>query len=74
MRFDDSPWVRDATIALIGSVEWPTQNPLYWSELDVDLSVRSIRVPQPFSLISRTGGDQVSGVRSRTDDARSSFA
>lgn len=34
VRFDDFPWFREATIAQIESVEWPTPNHLYWPELD----------------------------------------
>jgi hypothetical protein len=54
LRFEDFPWFRDATIGQIGSVEWPAPDHLYWPELDVDLSVSSIRDPQAFPLISRT--------------------
>jgi len=53
VRFDDFPWCGDATIAQIGSVEWPTPDQLYWPELDVDLSIRSIRDPQAFPLVFR---------------------
>jgi hypothetical protein len=56
VRFDDFPWFREATIAQIGSVEWPTPDHLYWPELDVDLSVSSIRDPHAFPLISRKDG------------------
>jgi hypothetical protein len=38
-----------------GDVEWPTPDHLYWPQLDVDLSVRSIRDPSAFPLISRSG-------------------
>lgn len=53
--FSDFPWFRDATVAQIGLVEWPTPDHLYWPELDVDLSVSSIRDPRSFPLISQTG-------------------
>ena len=36
-------WFRDAMIAQICSVERPTDDHLYWKQLDIDLSVQSIR-------------------------------
>jgi hypothetical protein len=35
-------------------VQRPTENHLYWPELDVDLSVDSLRNPQAFPLVSKT--------------------
>jgi hypothetical protein len=34
-------------------VQRPTEDHLYWPQLDIDLSVASIRDPQSFPLLSR---------------------
>jgi hypothetical protein len=47
------PWFKKATIEQIVSVERPTENHLYWPQLDVDLSVESLRNPDAFPLVSR---------------------
>lgn len=52
--FADFPWFRQATIEQLMAVEWPTPDHLYWPQLDVDLSVRSIRDPSAFPLVART--------------------
>lgn len=51
--FAEFPWFRDATIAQISAVEWPSDDHLYWPMLDVDLSVESIAHPERFPLVSR---------------------
>ncbi len=51
--FADFPWFRDATIRQLDAVERPSPDHLYWPELDVDLSVSSIRSYDDFPLISR---------------------
>jgi hypothetical protein len=53
--FTEFPWFKSATIEQILTVEWPSPQHLYWPELDIDLSVESIRNPAAFPLISRTG-------------------
>jgi hypothetical protein len=53
--FAEFPWFRDATIEQICDVTWPSPRHLYWSKLDVDLAVESIREPQKFPLVSRAG-------------------
>lgn len=45
VAFSEFPWFRDATIGQLTAVEWPTPEHLYWPELDVDLSVSSVRNP-----------------------------
>ncbi|HEY2323561.1 MAG TPA: DUF2442 domain-containing protein [Thermoanaerobaculia bacterium] len=44
------PWFANASVAKIARVEWPSTDHLYWPELDVDLSVRSIEHPEDFPL------------------------
>ena len=53
LPFEQFPWLRGATIDQITQVEAPSPDHLYWPELDIDLSVESIRHPEAFPLISR---------------------
>ena len=53
VRFEDFPWFRQATIDAYTQVERPSPDHLDWPQLDVDLSVRSIRSPADFPLVSR---------------------
>ena len=48
--FSDFPWFREASVAKIVNVEWPSDDHLYWPDLDVDLSIRSIEHPEEFPL------------------------
>ena len=52
--FENFPWFKKATIEQLSEVEWPTQNHLYWPQLDADLSVESIRNPEAFPLVAKT--------------------
>jgi len=51
--FEKFPWFKQATIEQLSTVEWPTADHLYWPQLDVDLSVTSIRSPEEFPLVAR---------------------
>lgn len=53
LPFAEFPWFRDAKIDQIFNVERPSENHLYWEELDIDLSIESIRDPSKFPLISQ---------------------
>jgi hypothetical protein len=53
LTFADFPWFRQATIEQLMNVERPTVDHLYWPQLDVDLSVRSVRAPSEFPLVAR---------------------
>ena len=55
LPFDQFPWFRKATIEQLSQLEWPTPNHLYWPQLDIDLSVDSIRDPAAFPLVAKTG-------------------
>jgi Protein of unknown function (DUF2442) len=55
VAFSDFPWFRDATIRQICTVELQSPQHLFWPELDVDLSVDSIRHPEQFPLVSKSG-------------------
>lgn len=52
LPFSEFPWFKQATIEQICAVEWPSPDHLYWPQLDIDLSVESIRHPDRFPLIS----------------------
>ena len=53
LPFEQFPWFRDASIEEISVVERQTANHLYWSLLDIELSVESIRNPAAFPLVAR---------------------
>jgi hypothetical protein len=55
LPFDQFPWFRQATIEQLSLVEWPTPDHLYWPQLDIDLSVDSIRNPASFPLVAGGG-------------------
>ena len=50
LPFAEFPWFENASVARITNVEWPSPDHLYWPDLDVDLSVRSIEHPEEFPL------------------------
>lgn len=50
--FAQFPWFEKATVAQLADVQRPSANHLYWPQLDVDLSVESIRNPDAFPLVS----------------------
>jgi hypothetical protein len=52
VSFDLFPWFRKATIEQLTDVLRPTEQHLYWPQLDIDLSVDSIRAPAAFPLVS----------------------
>jgi Protein of unknown function (DUF2442) len=52
--FTEFPWFKKATIEQLSDVQRPTEDHLYWPQLDVDLSVESIRHPESFPLMSRS--------------------
>jgi hypothetical protein len=51
--FSEFPWFKKATIEQLYDVQRPTEDHLYWPQLDVDLSVESIRQPDSFPLVSQ---------------------
>ena len=53
LPFAEFPWFREVTVGKILHVELASPNHLYWPDLDVDLSVESIRHPAQFPLISQ---------------------
>ena len=55
VAFSEFPWFRNASVAQITAVEWPAPDHLYWPELDLDLSIRSIETPEEFPLKFHAG-------------------
>ena len=53
--FAEFPWFRDAPVGKILNVELPSAHHLYWPDLDVDLAVESIRHPERYPLVARSG-------------------
>jgi hypothetical protein len=53
LPFAHFPWFRQATIEQLSTVDWPSLDHLYWPQLDVDLSVQSIRSPEAFPLLAK---------------------
>lgn len=53
LSFADFPWFKEATIERLTHVERPHPGHLYWPDLDIDLSVDSIRNPAGFPLVSK---------------------
>ena len=53
LAYADFPWFKEATIAQIINVQRPSADHLYWSSLDIDLSVESVRDPSKFPLVSK---------------------
>jgi len=50
LPFSEFPWFRSATIDQILNVVRPSGLHLYWPDLDVDLSLDSIRYPDRYPL------------------------
>jgi len=52
--FTEFPWFKKATIEQLSEVQRLSEDHLYWPQLDVDLSIESIRRPESFPLVSRS--------------------
>jgi hypothetical protein len=53
LAFEHFPWFQEASIKKILHVEMPSENHLYWPELDIDLDVNSILYPENYPLVSQ---------------------
>jgi hypothetical protein len=53
LAFEHFPWFRQAPVEKVRHVEQPSPEHLFWPDLDIDLSIESIRHPERFPLISR---------------------
>lgn len=53
LPFAQFPWFWAASVAAILNVERLHAEHLYWSDLDVDLELESIRSPEDYPLVAR---------------------
>lgn len=53
LSYNDFPWFKSATIEEILNVETTSKTYFYWPDLDVDLSLDSIKSPEDYPLISK---------------------
>jgi hypothetical protein len=53
LSFREFPWFKDTTVHSIMNVELQVKDHLHWPDLDVDLSLASIRYPDKYPLVSR---------------------
>ena len=53
VSFAEFPWFKEGSIEQLSKVELPSDNHLYWPQLDIDICVDSIRNPKAFPLISK---------------------
>lgn len=58
VSFKEFPWFKEASIAQITRVELPSDQHLYWPDLDVDLAVESITHPERYPLVSQAQADR----------------
>jgi hypothetical protein len=54
LPYSEFPWFKAATILQVLNVLRPTPDHLYWPDLDIDLSVESIRHPEMFPLQAKS--------------------
>jgi hypothetical protein len=55
LPYTDFPWFKHARVSAILNVELTGGDHLYWPDLDVDLTLESIRNPEKYPLVSRVG-------------------
>ena len=53
LPFKDFPWFQKALVLSILNVELKGEEQLYWPELDIDLTLDSIRRPENYPLVSK---------------------
>ncbi|GAK49580.1 putative integron gene cassette protein [Candidatus Moduliflexus flocculans] len=51
LSYQDFPWFKDGTIAQILHVELLHDEHLYWPDLDIDLTIDSLRRPEHYPLL-----------------------
>ncbi|MEW6443800.1 MAG: DUF2442 domain-containing protein [bacterium] len=65
LPFSEFPWFKSAPLEAVFHVERPRPHHLYWPELDVDLTLESIRHPEKFPLVSKGSSEQPVGAGRR---------
>lgn len=56
LSFEEFPWFKEARVSAILHVECPHPGHFYWPEMDVDLTLESIRHPERYPLLSKLSG------------------
>jgi Protein of unknown function (DUF2442) len=46
MSYDDFPWFKDAPVGKVLNVEEPGPGHFYWPELDIDVGLETIEIPE----------------------------
>jgi len=54
LPYSEFPWFKAGTIQQILNVVRPTPDHLFWPDLDIDLSIQSIRHPERFTLMAKS--------------------
>jgi hypothetical protein len=52
LSYQDFPWFENAPVSAVLNVQLPQPHHLYWPDLDIDLSVESIKHPERFPLVA----------------------
>jgi hypothetical protein len=58
LPFTEFPWFKDASIPAVLNVEIQHSEHLHWPDLDVDLTLESIRHPEKYPLIFKNNAKQ----------------
>ena len=53
LSFENFPWFKNATTSQITNFEMPSEEHIYWPELDVDLSLSIIEHPEKYKLVAK---------------------
>lgn len=51
--FEEFLWFKEARVSAILHVECPQPGHFYWPDMDVDLSLKSIKHPERYPLVSK---------------------
>lgn len=52
MSYEDFPWFKDAPVTKITNIEEKSPGHFYWPDLDIDLSIESIKDPDQYPLMA----------------------
>ena len=56
LPYEEFPWFKDSTLSQIQDVQLLSPGHLYWEELDMDVSLSSIREPNRYPLKADASG------------------
>lgn len=55
LSYGDFPWFKQSSVEAVFNVQQESPEHFYWPDLDVDLSLESIRHPEKFPLKAKIG-------------------